>query len=163
MEKHGREMQKGKQKTPSCSGTLKPEAAMPPTCSQVVTSRDRSDDGKGRACQRERGLVQNIGAKSTATQGARPELWVSWRIQTTDGGNITTERALGTGKASASSRLWASGPLPGGRETHLGPGTGRQRGAGPVKGRETRADVLGARERGQKINLKEFFWLEGGI
>lgn len=115
-------MWKGKQRTPHCSGTLKAEAAMPPTCSQVVTSRDCSDDGKGGACQRERGLVQNKGAKSTATQGPRPELWVSWRIQMTGGGKVTTERALGTGKASASSRLWASGPLPGERETHLGRG-----------------------------------------
>lgn len=110
-------MENGKRKTPSCPGTLKPEAAMPPTCSQVVTSRDGSDDGQGGACERERGLVQNIGAKSTAIQGPRPELRVSWRIQMTDGGQVTTERARGTGRATASSRLWASGPLPGGRET----------------------------------------------
>lgn len=43
------------------------------------------------------------------------------------------------------------------------PEEGRQRGVGSVKGQETRVDVLGVRERGQEMNLKEFTWLEGGV
>lgn len=164
MEKQGREMQKGKQKTPSCSGALKLEAAMPPTCSQVVTSRDRSDDGKGGACYR--------GGGGACTEH-RSNIYCHPR---------SLPRALGV-MEDADDRRWQRhdkesprhwpglGKLPAlgirttsWRKGHP-PGTwdGKIARSGACEGTETRAHVLGAREGGQKINLKEFFWLEGGI